>query len=180
MNKLVLVLFLIIPINIFGQDRLEFVKESIDFNIDNKRFSVNGIYSFFNNSPRFITQTIMFPFAKNTDSINVKRIYNLTYSESIGFSRKDNAIVFKISVLPKDTVMVNIAYSQKTVTENIYVLKSTKTWGKPLINANYSLTVNTSVNVDSLSLKPDLFRNSVYHWQIDSFYPDDDFKVYIK
>ena len=31
-----------------------------------------------------------------------------------------------------------------------------------------------------MCFNPDLFRNSVYHWQIDSFYPDDDFKVYIK
>jgi hypothetical protein len=180
MSRLIFILFFVIPINLFAQQKLEFIGERIDFAINSDRFSVNGIYYFSNNSGQEIRQTILFPFSKNTDSIAVKRVYNLTYSENLSFQELDNAVVFKVLVLPKDTVKVNIAYSHNTVKENIYILESTKTWGKALKRADYSLTFDTSVQIDSLSLKPDSLTNNVYYWNKKDFYPNENFKVWIK
>lgn len=180
MSRLFLLLLLLVPINLMAQQKLGFIGERIDFVINSSRFSINGLYYFSNISEQEIRQTILFPFSKNTDSIIVKRVYNLTYSENLNFQKFENAIAFKILVLPKDTVIVNIAYSQKTVKENIYILESTQTWGQALKNADYSLTFDTSVQIDSLSLKPDSLTNSVYFWNKQDFYPKEDFKVWIK
>lgn len=180
MSRLFLLLLLLVPINLMAQQKLGFIGERIDFVINSSRFSINGIYYFSNNSEQEIRQTIFFPFSKNTDSITVKRVYNLTYAENLIFQKFENAVAFKIFVLPKDTVIVNIAYSQRTVKENIYILESTQTWKQALKNADYSLTFDTSVQIDSLSLKPDSLTNSVYFWYKQDFYPKEDFKVWIK
>lgn len=180
MSRLILLLYLVIPINIYAQQKLEFIGEGIDFAINSNRFSINGIYYFSNNTDQEIRQTILFPFSKNTDSITVKRVYNLTYSENVSFQEFENAVAFKVLVLPKDTVKINIAYSQNTVKENIYILESTKTWGQALKIANYSLTFDTSVQIDSLSLTPDSLINNVYLWNKQDFYPNENFKVWIK
>ena len=180
MSRLILTLFFVIPMNLLAQQKLEFIGERIDFAINSVRFSVNGIYYFSNNSEKEIRQTILFPFSKNTDSIAVKRVYNLTYSENLNFQLLNNAVAFKVLVLPKDTVKVNIAYSQMTVKENIYILESTQTWGHALKRADYSLAFDTSVQIDSLSLKPDSLTNKAYFWNKQDFYPNENFKVWIK
>jgi len=180
MSRLLLTLSFVIPINLLAQKNLEFIGERIDFAINSNRFSVNGIYYFSNNSEQEIRQTILFPFSKNTDSISVKRVYNLTYSENLSFQELDNAVAFKVLVLAKDTIKVNIAYSQKTVKENIYILESTQTWGQALKRADYSLAFDASVQIDSLSLKPNSLDNNVYYWKRQDFYPNENFKVWIK
>lgn len=180
MNRLILILCFAVPINLLAQQNLEFIGERIDFAINSERFTINGIYYFANNSEQEIKQTILFPFARNTDSIVAKRVYNLTYSEMLSYQELKNAIAFKILVLPKDTVKVNIAYSQNTVRENIYILESTQTWGQALKKADYSLTFDSSVQIDSLSLKSDSLDDNVYYWKRKDFYPEENFKVWIK
>ncbi len=180
MNRLFLILLFFISIDILSQQKLEFVGERIDFTIDSEIFSVNGIYYFYNNSEKEIRQRILFPFSKNTDFVAVKRVYNLTYFKNINFHRFKDAITFYVNILPKDTIKVNIAYSQNTVKENIYILKSTQVWGKALTRADYSLSVDNSVQIDSLSLKPDSLCKNIYYWRKKDFYPNENFKVWVK
>lgn len=104
----------------------------------------------------------------------------MSYAENLSYQKLENAVIFKLFVLPKDTVKINIAYSQNTVKENIYILESTQTWGQALKKADYSLTFDTSVQIDSLSLKPDYLENNVYYWKKRNFYPNENFKVLIK
>ncbi|HOG19809.1 MAG TPA: hypothetical protein PKW37_05155 [Salinivirgaceae bacterium] len=179
MNRLALILLLVVPINIFAQREFEFIGESIDFAINSERFEINGIYYFLNNSEQEIRRTILFPFARNTDSVVVKRIYNLTYLRNIDYQQLENAVAFSLIAQPKDTVKVNIAYSQNSVRENIYILETTQMWGQALKKAEYSLTFDTSVQIDSLSLKPDSLSNNVYYWKREDFYPNENFKVWI-
>lgn len=180
MIRLSAILLIIIPFNLFAQQKLQFFGERIDFAINKERFSINGIYYFSNSSEIEVNQTIMFPFSKGADSLVVKRIFNLTYSKNLGFKQLNDAVVFKILVLPKDTVKINIAYSQYTDKENSYILESTQTWGKALKNADYSLTFDSSVQIDSLSLKPDSLINNVYYWEKHDFYPKENFTIWIK
>lgn len=172
-------LLMVLPLNVLAQKGLEFIVESIDFSMDRERFAINGIYYFVNGSNHEVWRTILFPFAPNTDSVMVKRVYNLTYSENLSYRPLENAISFGIRILPLDTVMVNIAYSQNTVKENIYILESTQTWGDALQWADYSLTFDPSVAIDSLSLAPDSIGDGIYLWIKKNFYPHENFIKFV-
>jgi len=180
MIRIVLIVIFALPFSLLAQTPLEFVGEKIDFEINNQRFSVNGVYYFLNNSEMEKKQAILFPFYEKPDSLIVKRVYDLTYSENIEFKYSEDAIVFKMIALPGDTVKINIAYSQKTMKENVYILESTLTWKKALKYADYSLTFDNSVQIDSISLQPDLLSSNVYYWTKKNFLPGDNFKVWIK
>lgn len=180
MKKTLGILLINIPICLFAQQSLEFIGEKIDFSINKERFSINGIYFFSNSTSAEIKQSILFPFSEDADSLIVKRVYNLTYTESIDYQLINNAIYFKFNILPYDTILVNIVYSQNTEKENVYVLESTQSWGQPLIRADYSLVFDESVQIDSISMEPDSLIQNAYYWTKQDFFPDDDFKVWIK
>jgi hypothetical protein len=171
---------LVSPRFLMAQEKLEFISENIDFSLTSSLFGINGIYVFANHTNKEIRQTILFPFSEKSDSINIKRVYNLSYNENLIYHKTMNGIAFTMIVMPKDTVKINISYSQKTESENVYILKSTRTWDKPLQNASYSLTLDNSVTLDRLSLKPDTLINNIYYWTKTGFYPDDNFEVWIK
>jgi len=180
MIKKLLLIFIQLPIVSVAQDNLQFIGEKIDFNINYSRFSTNGIYIFVNNTEHEIRQTILFPFSQEADSVSIKRVYNLSYAQNIQFKQNDNSILFPINIFSKDTVKLNISYTQKTSIENIYILESTQAWNKPLQKAEYSLTCDDTVVIDSLSLKQDTIVGNVYYWTKTDFYPTDDFKITIK
>jgi hypothetical protein len=180
MNRAILILFLALPFCLSAQKPLRFIGEKIDFEIDKQRFSIDGLYFFLNNTEKEKRQTILFPFSEKADSLIVKRVYNLTYSENIEYQLLKNAIVFMFNILPGDTVKINIAYSQQTMKENVYILKSTRTWNEALERADYSLTFDNSIQIENLSLKPDSLKNDVYYWSKKDFYPNEDFIVRIK
>jgi hypothetical protein len=180
MNKMLLFIILVSPHLLMAQEKLEFISENIDFSVTSSLFTINGIYVFANYTKNEIHQTILFPFSKNSDSINIKRVYNLSYNEHLQYHKTGNGIAFKMIVMPNDTVNINISYSQKTEVENVYILESTRTWDKPLQNANYSLSIDNSVTLDRFSLKPDTLINNFYYWTKTDFYPDENFKIWIK
>lgn len=180
MNRTILIIFLALPFYVMAQKPLRFIGEKIDFEINKQSFSVDGVYYFFNNTDQEIRQTILFPFSEKADSLIVKRVYNLTYLKSIEYQRLKNAIVFMFKILPGDTVKINIAYSQQTMKENVYILESTRTWNEALEWVDYSLTFDNSIQIENLSLKPDSLKNGVYYWAKKDFYPNEDFIVRIK
>jgi hypothetical protein len=118
MNRLFLVMVLQLPIFLLAQTRLEFIDENIDFVINKRVFSINGIYSFSNTTGNEIRQTILFPFSNKADSLNVKRVYNLTDKVKVPFQNITNGIVFKLIVSSMDTVNINISYCQKVNQKN--------------------------------------------------------------
>jgi len=180
MNKsLLIILFLQIPSLLLAQDKLQFVGERIDFEINSSRFTTNGIYFFANSSKREIHQSIFFPFGQGADSIQVKRVYNISKDTKLDYQLYNKGFTFKINVLPYDTVGVNIAYSQQTKPVNIYVLKSTQTWGKALQTAKYSLTFDNSVEIIKLNYQPDKKIGKVYYWNKTDFFPAEDFIITI-
>jgi len=180
MIRAISILFFALPFCVLAQNPLQFIREKIDFDINKQRFSIDGIYYFLNDNDKEKRQTILFPFSEKSDSLIVKRVYNLTYSEHIEYKLLKNAIVFEFNILPRDTVKINIAYSQKAMKENDYILKSTRTWKEALKQADYSLTFDKSIQIESFSLKPDSLKNGVYYWTEKDFYPNDDFIVRIK
>jgi hypothetical protein len=171
---------IIFPHFAIAQEKLDFISENIDFSINSQHFTVNGIYSFVNYSENESYHSIIFPFSNNADSVIVKKVFNLTYNKNIVYQKINNCIAFNMIVIPKDTVNINISYSQKTQKENTYILESTQTWHKPLQTVAYSLSFDNSITIDSLSLKPDTLINNVYYWGKTNFYPNENFKIWIK
>jgi hypothetical protein len=180
MSKFLYLLTLLFPLTIAAQEKLQFVGEKIDFAIDSSRFSVNGIYTFVNISPNDINQTIFYPFAKGASSVEFKRVFNLSYSRNINFTLKESGAVFKLFIASADTIRVNISYSQKTGKENVYILRSTQYWNRPLQFAEYTLTTDRSVSIDSVSYAPDRIEENVYYYRKVDFFPYEDFVVIIK
>ena len=168
--------------NSYSQNLISFFEEHIDFALDKQYFTINGIYSFCNHSDREINQSILFPFADEVSEIDSIRIVNLKSSSNVAFTKSGKYISFNLSIMPKDTVELNIYYRQKTTISNKYIITSTKSWGKPLEKAFYSLTVSQGVKIKSFSYQPDLFKKKkrTYFWKKENFMPENDFIVIIE
>lgn len=180
MTRLLIVLCLLLPFHLAAQKSLQFIGEKIDFEVNSNVFSVNGVYYFLNQTDDILIQAITFPFSKESDSIIVKHVFNLNQLQMLEYKQSSHSIHFKIKSFPNDTLKINIAYSQKTEVENIYILKSTQYWGKALNHVKYSLTVDKSVELRDVSLKPDTLIGNIYYWEKEEFYPTEDLKVWIK
>ena len=167
-------------VSVAGQRKLEFFGEKIDFTIDSERFSTNGIYFFANTSDKDMSFPIFFPFAPNADSIIVKQVFNVSYSQSIEYQFKQNGILFSLAIAAYDTIYVNIAYSQKTNKENTYILTSTQAWGKSLSQADYTLKTDNSISITEFSYPPDKQVGNIYYWNKTDFYPQQDFVIYTR
>jgi hypothetical protein len=168
----------------FAQLPISFIEEYIDFSIDNNYFVVNGIYVFTNNTSDQINQNIIFPFASESRVIDSMRLYNLKTQQQISFQKQNKSIAFGIQILPHDTLEINIFYRQPVSKKNVYILKSTQTWKKPLIKAVYSLTAKKDIKIDSFSFEPDTMKTEndkkIYYWEKHNFMPEKDFEVIIK
>jgi hypothetical protein len=162
---------------LFGQKDLAFIEEYIDFSIGKTGFETNGIYVFTNNSDKTIARKIQFPFAMETDSVNVLRVYNFSYNKNIPYQTLKKSISFMLEIEVADTVYINIAYTQTLLKNNVYILRSTKAWGKPLQKAQYSLTVHDSLLIEDMSYPADSQKDNVYYWEKTDFMPTKDFEV---
>lgn len=164
-----------------AQNDVSFFEEHIDFQIDSSYFTINGIYSFYNNSNGLVNQKIIFPFADKTTKIDSIRVLNLNTLKSTRFLRLDNAISFDLNIAAKDTVDINIFYRQRIAVENKYIITSTQSWGKPLEKAVYTLTTEVNQKIKSFSYEPDSsdsgHNKKIYFWRKNQFMPKLDFIV---
>lgn len=182
MNKLlVLLFFLSSGYMLCAQGKLSFASEYIDFSLDTNYFTINGIYTFVNKTDRPIQKGILFPFSVNTISIDSIRIINMNTLEPIRFSKKKESVQFSITMSALDSVDVNIFYRQPLATKNSYILKTTKSWGEPIKEAIYTLSIDDKIKVASISLEPDSIipvqGNNVYYWNKHNFSPSVDFEI---
>jgi hypothetical protein len=159
---------------------VSFIEEYIDFSIGKQGFETNGIYVFTNNSEREIRQEIQFPFALGIDSIEVLRVYNFSYNKNIFYRSLNKSISFLLEIQPLDTVYVSISYTQTLLKNNIYILRSTQAWGKPLQKAQYSLTVQDALSIETISYHPDSQKDNVYYLEKYDFLPSKDIEVVLK
>lgn len=178
-----LIVFAGVSSHLKGQNPVSFFEEHIDFTLDTSCFIINGIYSFYNNTDREVNQHIIFPFADKTSRIDSIRILNLNTRKKIPFVLLENAVSFDFRLESKDTVDVNIFYRQKVSRINKYIITSTKSWGKPLETAVYTLTTEKKLQVKSFSYSPDSTKvvngKKLYYWRKHHFMPEFDFEVTI-
>lgn len=179
----ILLLCACVCLNIQAQSPVTFFEEHIDFTLDSTYFTINGIYSFHNSADKTINQSIIFPFADKTATIDSIRITNLNTSRKIKFARLDSSVSFSFTLQPKDTVDVNIFYRQKTTVTNKYIITSTQSWGKPLEKAIYTLTTAKNLKIKSFSYAPasskEINDKMLYCWRKEHFMPAVDFEITI-
>ncbi|MBN1416438.1 MAG: DUF4424 family protein [Bacteroidales bacterium] len=166
-----------------AQQSLSFYSEYIDFSIDGKYFSVNGIYRFCNNSGKPVNNTILFPFAVGVSFIDSISIKNLENFKKITYRKRERDLVFPLSVTPYDSVDINVFYRQPVSRVNSYVLRTTQSWGTPLRKAAYTLTTDKDQRILSFSIEPDSSafnsENRIYYWNKVDFNPRTDFEIVI-
>lgn len=166
---------------VMSQAKPSFFEEHIDFTLDKKYFTINGIYSFKNSSNDTLTHTVFFPFAQETSTLDTIRIVNLNTLSKMDFRQFGNMVSFSITVAPNDTTDVNVYYRQMTAVSNRYILTSTQSWGEPLAKAVYTLRVDKSLNVKSFFCVPDSVRTrgnfQLYYWDKTRFMPQKDFEI---
>jgi hypothetical protein len=179
-----IILLLFFFFRTLAQLPVSFIEEYIDFAIDNNYYIVNGIYVFTNNTSEQISQNIIFPFASESRVVDSIRILNLKSQQPLSFLTQKRSVAFGIHILPHDTLEINIFYRQPLSAKNIYILKSTETWKRPLSKAVYSLTTNKTIKIISFSFEPDTMKKEndkkIYYWEKHNFMPEMDFEVVIK
>lgn len=176
-------IFISAPIYLIAQNPVSFFEEHIDFKLDRSFFSINGIYSFYNNSDDIVNQQIIFPFAVKIRSIDTIRIVDLNNQKLIPYNHMMDAVSFNLTILPKDTSDINIFYRQETSNKNTYILTTTQMWGNPLVNASYTLIASKEMAIHSFSYLPDFVKevgnNILYKWDKQLFSPKIDFDILI-
>lgn len=176
---LIFVLYFLLPLQ--GQRAVSFFEEHIDFSLDSTYFSINGIFSFRNETSAGVSQPIVFPFAGYTAAIDSIRILKLPSGSRVNFERQEKSIRFVLTLLPGETVDLNIFYRQPSSVENTYIISSTQSWGKPLEIAEYTLTTGTGIVPRYFSYAPDseevISNRRRYRWQKTNFLPDHEFEI---
>jgi hypothetical protein len=172
---------LIIHSNLYAQEKISFFEEHIDFELDSAYFSINGIYSFCNQTDTIINQRILFPFAEETIAIDSIVVIDLNQLSRIPFQRLNRMIAFSVPLPPRDTVDINIFYRQKTAPKNTYIITSTQLWKQALKKAVYTLTASIPVDEARFSY-PFLSKEKkndryFYFWEMTDFLPDKEFEV---
>lgn len=168
-------------IELKAQTPVSFFEEHIDFTLNKQYFTINGVYSFRNNSDKSVNQPIIFPFADEVLNIDSIRVENLSASIKVPFKKKEKHIEFELKISSKDTVDINIFYRQKTSQINTYIISSTQSWGKPLEKAIYTLTADKKIKINSFSYLPNSVKQNkkikTYFWRKENFMPKNEFTI---
>lgn len=182
MNKIFLLLFF--TSFAFGQ-RADFFKEDLTFRLDNVYFDVDGYYWFTNHSDKPVISNIFYPFPHYAGGeIDSIRLYSISAGQKPKYRKEgNNGISFILYIAPLDTVLFQIGYRQKLISDSaVYILKTTKGWGKPIDRAEYKLIVPDYLTIKNFSYKPDktykIENNTIYYWKKLNFMPNEDMIFY--
>lgn len=183
MRKSVLILFFVCA-TISGQ-RADFFKEDITFRLDGIHFNVEGYYWFTNSSNEVVKSNIFYPFPnyanEKIDSVNV---FNISAGQQAEFVKEGkHGISFNMFIQPGDTALFQIGYRHELASDSaVYILRTTKGWGKPLSQAEFKLVVPDSLGIKKFSYPPDKSYNiqglKIYHWKMENFMPEKDMVFY--
>ncbi len=152
--------------------------------MDSISFDVDGYYWFANNSSGFVNSEIFYPFPHHKENeIDSIRLFNLTTGKETKFTIEQNGISFNLIIAPFDTVLFQIGYRQKLNCDSVvYILRTTKGWGKPLKLAEYKLVTPKTFLVKNISYPPDkkyeIDKYRIFYWKKENFMPDKDMIFY--
>jgi hypothetical protein len=182
MNFLFLSFFTIFCLQFQGKPPVSFSEEYLEFRLRESVFTVNGNYIFVNNTANAISKEISYPFPVNLSDIDSIHIFDNVRGQYLDFKKIPQAVIFRLRMIPHDTVRLNIFYEQKGVKDTVkYILVTTRNWGEPLRKAEYTFETGQSRKIKSFSYTPDktTIHNHLqkYFWHRENFFPDKDFLV---
>jgi hypothetical protein len=164
----------------FGQ-RVDFFREDVTFRLDGLSLRVEGLYWFANHSNRPAHAEIFYPFPdppeRQADSV---RVFDLKAGRRIGFKSDGfRGVSFPLALAIFDTAMIQVGYRQICSGDSaVYLLRTTRTWHKPLDRAEFKLVVPDDVVLEGFSYPPDktypIGRETVYYWAMTGFMPEKD------
>lgn len=135
----------------------QFFREKIEVIVEKEDYcQLKGIYYFKNISEKIIEQVLFYPFVINDelpypDSI---KVVNMRDNKPVPFTKSKKGIFFSIQIPPKSIYAYNVNYYQKTPACSMeYILTTTKTWNRPLDQAEFIIKIPLSFNLISLSMK---------------------------
>jgi len=183
MKKLLPILLLFSSFS-YGQ-QADFFQEDITFRLSKSLFDVEGYYWFANNSDKAIFSNLFYPFPNYSgEKIDSVRLFNISSGENVNYNFEGNhGISFNLNIQPRDTVLLQIGYRQEIKSDSaLYILRSTKSWGKPLVKAEYKLIIPDSLTITEFSYLPDktyeIQNQKIYYWKKKNFMPEKDMIFY--
>ncbi|MGA2822702.1 MAG: hypothetical protein ABSE72_04170 [Bacteroidales bacterium] len=161
---------------------VSFTEEYIEFRLRETTFTVNGIYYFVNNTANIVSKEISYPFPVPMFDIDSVHVFDIEQGRFLGFEKLRQAVVFRLNILPDDTVKLNIFYREKGVKDTVkYILTTTKNWGEPLKKAEYTFETERYRKIRSFNYPPDKTSHhndqQLYFWNRKNFLPEKDFIV---
>jgi hypothetical protein len=106
-------------------------------------------------------------------------VKNARSGKAIEFGRQEQGIMFPVEARAGDTTAVTIVYKQR-VKKNSgrYILTTTGTWGRPLVDSRYSVSVPNNVTLNYMSYECDSVASAgdrlIYQFFKKKFMPDRD------
>ena len=161
--------------------RADFFKEDITFRLDGIHLRVEGYYWIANPSAKPVESEIYYPFPIHAgDQIDSIRIYDISAGREVGHNTEDTfGISFMLHVACHDSVLLLIRYRQKLLADSaVYILKTTRGWGKPLAEAEFKLITPDAFVIKKFTYAPDesfaLDKLRIYLWKKKDFMPAED------
>jgi len=163
-----------------GQN-ISFYKENITMKIEKEAFYVTGIYQVKTDTCQKGILLYPFPEDRKYGKVDSIYIYNLTTNQIIEPLKVESShLIFKIDFSRHKDLKIHISYRQKlNSTRAEYILKTTQSWHKPLLSANYQLIVPSDVMVYQFSILPQDWiiteTETIYYWEKSNYMPEENF-----
>jgi hypothetical protein len=180
MKRITLLLLLfIIHYSLFTlqAQEISFFKENITMKLEQDHFYVSGNYFLKTTGDQSITLVYPFPVDTLYGDVDSLRIFNLSTNRLIEpLDVKKEAAVLKVDFGDLKEVEILISYRQKLLGNRAeYILESTRSWRKPLEQADYELIVPDRLKINSFSYPPDesiaAGTETIYYWSRSNFMP---------
>lgn len=178
--KYFLLITLFIFTNSFSQ-RADFFKEDITFRLNRNHFQVEGFYWFSNNSDKPVISEIFYPFPNySNERIDSISVFSISAGQKLKFEHDgEHGVTFMLEVNPHDSTLIRVTYNQVLKSDSaIYILRTTKHWGKPLVSAEYKLIIPDTFEIRAFSYTPSksyiIQNQKIFYWKMEHFMPDRD------
>jgi hypothetical protein len=165
-----------------NKNTFSFIEEYIEFRLQGSSFAVNGNYIFVNNTANAVSSEINYPFPVALSDIDSIHVFDYSQGKFLGYKKIRKAILFRLVMMPHDTVKMNIFYRQQRVGDTArYILTTTKVWGEALKRGEYTFETDAETHIKSFSYPPDkqVTHNNYqkFYWHKKDFMPVKDFVV---
>ncbi len=176
----ILILVQLLLASVASGQAVDFFREDITFRLSSRSLVVDGYYWFCNHSDRNLERVIFYPLNGKAGSVDSAGVSDAAGGEKKEiFDRTSEGFAFVLRLSADDTAVYRITYRQRISGDSaMYILRSTRTWNKPLEWAQYKLVVDSSLVITRFSYQPDkvyaIGDRTIYYWKRVRFMPDRD------